>query len=147
MKVNLSKNLTVKSPYCGRSRSAKHKVWGYKKHNAKCVYCKIRVSFKNKYWEKNHATADHIFSRNDIRRTLNDSIVLSCNECNDKRNNEETHRNKLLYHKMCFGYLSMFRKLEFTPNGNCLIDDEYHDIYFDTIPLTELIYLSVLSVN
>lgn len=71
------------------------KAWVLANGKIRCHWCKRRVYITehviNKPIEDNRATIDHIYPKGDIRRDLvgyDESTVISCFSCNQKRNEE-----------------------------------------------------------
>lgn len=66
----------------------------FDKHNGRCFYCncktKLGCIFGMRHIEipKNAATIEHVYCRRDIRRCLENKLVLACYKCNQEKNNE-----------------------------------------------------------
>lgn len=87
--------LPLLRPYGKRTNSPTQRLTLklYKSFLGKCHWCKCTVQMPASGHGKMHqntATADHLYSIQDIRRTLNRNVVLCCNKCNAKRNDAET---------------------------------------------------------
>lgn len=66
----------------------------YREQNKRCFYCNKRTMMppSEKLWDgdlpKCLATIEHVYHKRDIRRTIENKIVMACYKCNQNKNDE-----------------------------------------------------------
>lgn len=87
--------LTLKTRQTRKNKLKLDRAFSNPKRIVKCHWCHRKI-YRWKLVPKmivpdDHATVDHIYSKDDIRRNLiseNRNTVISCHECNCRRNEE-----------------------------------------------------------